>query len=45
MGSGPIVELVLAEQTKPQARSIYLRLASGVASGDVGIDLELGGRN
>jgi hypothetical protein len=32
-------------QTQPQARAIYLRLASGVASGDVRIDLELGGRN
>ncbi len=27
---------VFVEQAKPQTRAIYLRLASGVASGDVG---------
>ncbi|MCU0713379.1 MAG: hypothetical protein MUC43_15065 [Pirellula sp.] len=36
---------VLVEQTKQQARAICVQLASAVASGDVGIDLELGGRN
>jgi hypothetical protein len=40
-----VTEKYLLEQTKPQTRSVYFRLATGLASGDVGIDLELGGRN